>query len=188
MSMVSLSARERQNRDPPATTVADVLEFSYSATGASAKARGAVDDANKRLHDAGTGRARSVLRFRFNRCPAPESECRWIGIDIGAMHRQTPAIVCRLPRVAAQQRPDPAVGIPQLHASPIDRRISCDADNALPWVSFLSVLPRFPNLTRSWPRRREPSTALPAPFVPSVLPCWPFPFGDGSLLTVVPHF
>ena len=64
--MVGLSARERQNRDPPATTVADVLEFSYSATGASAKARGAVENANKRLHEAGTGRARSVLRFRLN--------------------------------------------------------------------------------------------------------------------------
>ena len=111
------------------------------------KIRGAVDDASKRLHDAGTGRARSVLRFRFNRCPARESECRLIGIDIGAMHRQTAAIVCRLPRVAAQQRPDPAVGIPKIHASPVDRRISCDADNALPRVSLLSVLPRFPNLS-----------------------------------------
>src|ERR1035441_7312643 len=34
-------------------------------------------------------------------------------------------------------------------------------------------------LTRSWAGRRAPSTALPAPFVPAVLPCWPFPCGDG---------
>ena len=29
--------------------------------------------------------------------------------------------------------------------------------------------------------RRDPSTALPAPFLAPLVPCWPFPFGDGSL-------
>jgi site-specific DNA-methyltransferase (adenine-specific) len=50
---------------------------------------------------------------------AREPECRLIGIDIDAMHCQTAAIVCRLPRVASQQGPDPAAGIQQLHASPV---------------------------------------------------------------------
>lgn len=28
-------------------------------------------------------------------------------------------------------------------------------------------------------RRRDPSTALPAPFLAALVPCWPFPDGDG---------
>src|ERR1039458_6750094 len=59
-----------------------------------------------------------------------------------------------------------------------------------PAASATLIRSRLPHgflitLTRSWAGRRAPSTALPAPFVPAVLPCWPFPparvRGDGTL-------
>jgi hypothetical protein len=46
---------------------------------------------------------------------------------------------------------------------------------------FASVLRAFPKLNAIMAGRRDPSTALPAPFLASLVPCWPFPCGDGSL-------
>ena len=159
MSMVSLSARERRTAIPPPQPSPT---FSNSPTRQPAHPQNPVEPLMT-LISAFTTPGQVVLGpFCGSDSTVAPRRSRSAG---GSASISAPC-TARPPQSSADCRGLPRSSglillFPKIHASPVDRRISCDADNALPCVWLLSVLPRFPNLTRSWPAGRSRQRRCP---------------------------